>query len=190
MRVSRAAVTLALGLCAACASSGTRPAPPQPVYSAREKAKLTYCVGLADTALAVASRKLSGSPAAQVKSLYAGKPQAAVTVPLVDKVYADHFMSSWDYAVSFFEDCAANVAEVPRPRVGMASYCLQRGMIAGVAESYKESGTPKEVVYRQFSALAGQTTRSVIDTVYAERKSRPEASVAAWDGCMAPISGG
>src|SRR5262249_19585043 len=102
----------------------------------------------------------------------------------------DSFKSPWDYTVGFFEECAANVAEVPETRVGLASYCLQNGMIASVAETYHEKGVPKEAVYQQLAAFRGPTPKQVIDTVYAESKDRAAASLGAWNTCMAPISGG
>jgi hypothetical protein len=190
MGSSKIRIVLALGLCLGCASAGSRPAGPKPVYTAREQKSLTYCMALSDTALAVATRKVKGAPMAQVKANYAAKPQAAVTVPLVDKVYADSFKSPWDYTVGFFKECGANVAEVPETRVGLASYCLQRGMIASVAHTYKETGAPKETVYEKLAAFKGGTTQQVIDTVYAESKDRAGASLGAWNTCMAPISGG
>jgi hypothetical protein len=190
MRSSTSSVLGAVALCLACASAGNGPAGPKPIYTAQERTKLTYCVGLADTALAVATRKQKGVPAAEVKANYAGKPQAAIVAPLVDKVYGDQFKSPWDYTVGFFKQCGANVADVPETRVGLASYCLQRAMIAGVAETYREKGTPKEAVYQTFAGFKGEATHEVIDTVYAEPKDRAAASLGAWNTCMAPISGG
>jgi hypothetical protein len=190
MRTSHTGVVLALGLCLGCASAGSLPAGLKPVYTAREQKSLTYCMALSDTAMAVATRKVKGAPMEQVKANYASKPQAAVTVPLVDKVYAETFKSPWDYTVGFFKECGANVAEVPETRVGLASYCLQRGMIASVAETCRETGAPKEAVYKQFAGFTGPATKEVIDTVYAESKDRAAASLGAWNSCMAPISGG
>jgi hypothetical protein len=185
----RVVSAVAFGLCLACASAGSRSTGPEPIYTSHEQKSLTYCMGLSDTAMAVATRKIKGVPIAQVKALYAGKPQAAVAVPLVDKVYGDAFLSPWDYTVGFFKECAANVAEVPETRVGLASYCLQRGMIASVAETYKETGAPKETVYQKLSGFKGETAQQVIDTVYAEPKDRAAATLGAWNNCMEPISG-
>ena len=177
------AVALALAA-AACAAPA-----PKPVYSVREKTQLTYCAGLGDVALGIAGRKARGAGVEETRASYAAQANAKITVPLVEKVYADHVGSPWDYAVAFFGECATNVAGVPEQRAELAGYCFQHGLIASAAAGAKARGAPKETVYREFERLASPTTHAVIDSVYAQSQTRAEAELDAWNACMAPLAG-
>jgi hypothetical protein len=193
MRILATILAGALSLCAGCAANApsTPSAPPAPkaMYSAAEKTKLTPCVGMTDIAWSVAERKLRGEKIDQVKALYAPRPNSKLTLALVDKVYGESFRYSWDYAVSFFNECALEMASVPSDRARLAAYCMQNGMIASVAQTYRASGLPKEKAYERFAQFQGDTPRKIIDGVYAQSKSRAESEMETWQSCMAPISG-
>jgi hypothetical protein len=168
------------------APSSVRPPP----YTADEKSRMTFCVGVADVAMAIADDKRMGRPITEVKALYAGKPNAELTVPLVDKVYGEAITNPWDYAVSFFKECALAMANVSSNRVDFASSCMQNGMIASVAQAYRDSGAPKEQAYERFARFDGPTPRAIIDDVYARPSTRSQVVLDAWNRCMMPISRG
>ena len=162
---------------------------PESSYTEQERRGLTYCVGLSDTAFAVAERKLRGTTAGDQRADYAARPRSEVTLPLIEKVYADEFKSSWEYAVRFFGECAVNVVELPAVRLAGANDCLQQGMIASLAHSQKSGGAKKDSVYAYFAKFPGDSTRAVIDAVYAKpEKDRAAAELAAWNACMAPLT--
>jgi hypothetical protein len=163
--------------------------PAQRPYSAREKTRMMLCVGLTDNAFSIADAKLAGRAAADLKTEYASRPEARLTVPLVDKVYADSFSHSWDYAVAFFKECALNLAEVPDTRAGLAAYCMQNSMIASIAYNSRNAGAPREQTYKLFAQFPSEASRKIIDQVYEQSKSRPEEMVDTWTACMAPLTG-
>jgi hypothetical protein len=168
------------------------PAATQPAerpYSAAEKTRMTLCVGLTDNAFSIADARLAGRLAADLKAEYAVRPEAHLLVPLVDKVYADTFSHSWDYAVAFFNACALNVAQVPRTRSGLAAYCMQNSMIASIAYNSKNAGASREQTYKLFAQLPAEAPRKIVDQVYANSKSRPEQIADTWNSCMAPLTG-
>lgn len=167
----------------ACASA-SRADPPKPSYSVAEVHALTYCVALSDTAFAVAERKLGGATVGDQRAEYAARPRSELTLPLVEKVYADEFKSSWDYALRFFDECAVNVVDLPESRLAGANECLQQGMVASIAHGEKAAGTQKDAVYARFAKLPTEPTRAVIDAVYAQNQERPAAELAAWNACM------
>lgn len=181
---------------AASKASSVAKAPPAPQavsaritrYSGDEITKMTLCVGLADTAMTVADQKLRGRPLQDVKASYASKANAQVTVPLVEKVYGDTFRLPSDYSVDFFKECAHNMANVAPQRVSLAAYCMQNGMIAGVAQTYRDAGLPKERAYQRFARFEGDTPKSIIDSVYARSVTRSEAMLDTWHACMAPLT--
>ena len=171
----------------ACASASGGD-PPKPTYTAQESRGLTYCVGLSDTAFAVAERKLRGSTAGDQRAEYAARPRSELTLPLIEKVYTDEFKSSWEYAVRFFDECAVNVVEIPEDRLAGATMCVQQGMIASVAHAQKAAGTKKDAVYANFAKFPSGSTHAIIDAVYAHAQDRPAAELAAWNACMAPLT--
>ena len=121
---------------------------------------------------------------------YAGRPRSELTLPLIEKVYADEFKSSWEYAVRFFDECAVNVVEIPEARLAGANQCLQQGMIASVAHTQKAAGAKKEAVYQSFAKFPTASTHAVIDAVFAQAQDRPAAELAAWNACMGPLTRG
>ena len=162
---------------------------PKSSYTEQERRGLTYCVGLSDTAFAVAERKLRGATEGDQRAEYAARPRSEVTLPLIEKVYGDDFKSSWDYAVRFFDECAVNVVELQQVRLAGADTCLQQGMIASLAHSQKAGGATKDSVYAYFAKFPAESTHAVIDAVYAKpEKDRPAAELAAWSSCMAPLT--
>lgn len=180
----------AIWLMSACATSNNaaNETGPGKVYTHEEYSKMTYCVGMADTAMYVATNKLKGTSMQQMRDYYASKPNSRLPIATVEKVYGDTFSSAWDYTVSFFNECAQNLASVPASRVNLASYCNQNALIAGVAHAYKTSGAPKERAYAAFAAFKSSTPNSVVDKVYASAKNRAEIKLEIWNACMAEIS--
>jgi hypothetical protein len=176
---------LSLALLAGCASP--EPQPPRP-YTSQEYRQVTLCLGMADTAMHVATKKLRGAPASELEAFYRGKPFEKLNLATVDKVFAAEFTSAWDYAVAFFGECAQNMAKVPPARVDLAAYCMQRGLIADFTHGFKTAGAPKERAYAYFAKLPRQSTQDVIDRVYAGSMTRPQAKLDAWNSCMAPIT--
>lgn len=158
------------------------------LYTRQEHNKMTLCIGFSDTARYVASKKLEGTPIAQMKSFYASKENSRMNLATVEKVYGEKFTSVWDYSVSFFNECALNVASVPTSRVKMAAYCMQNSLIADVAYSYKSSGAPRENAYAYFAKFNSKTPDMIVDRVYTSTRSRPEIKLDEWNSCMAVIS--
>ena len=142
-------------LLSACA---TQKSEPKKTYTHKEFINMTLCVGMSDTARYVATKKSEGTPIAQMKSFYANKEGASLNFATVDKVYADKVPGVWEYSVSFFKECALNLANVPANRVNFAAYCLQRSMIADAAYGYKVAGSSKQAAQQALSGFKGQAT--------------------------------
>ncbi|MDB5976086.1 MAG: hypothetical protein JWR07_2846 [Nevskia sp.] len=190
----------ALGVfCAACSTHPVTPAadggPAQaaasvPHYSAQERGSLYGCSALTDSAMIIAEMKQKGAPIQDVKAVFADRPNAQLTLATVDRVYDDKVGNVWDYAVTFFGDCATRVSRVPRDRSGPAGFCMLNSMIAANAQASKMAGVPIEKVDQYFSRFPGELPKSIIAGVYARSQTRAEAHAEAWNACMAPISGG
>jgi hypothetical protein len=176
---------VSMTLLTGCATSNVAP---QKHYSKHEHGRLTYCNAMADTAMYVARSKLSGAPMEQMKSYYSSKANSRLHLATVEKVYAESFTSAWDYTVSFFKECAQEVANVPASRVNMAAYCMQNGLIADVAHAYKSSGAPREKAYAHFAQFNSKTPKSIVDWVYASSQGRVEMKLEVWNTCMSEIT--
>lgn len=156
-------------------------------YTHAEVIKMTYCFGLTDTTMYVATQKLKHRPKLQLLDYYESRPNAKLNIAMVNKVYADHFTHAWDYTVNFFNECAARMADVAANRVGFASYCEQNTLIADLAYGYKHYGYPKQQAYQQFAVFKSKTPKRIVDQVYASNKSRAEIKLGVWNSCMANI---
>src|SRR5580658_4055495 len=101
-------------------------------YTEKEYNALQSCHAMTMTAWMGAIRKLNGTSLADAKKYYDGRVEAAekdVIFRVFDKVYGDSFTNAWDYAVSFFGQCAQEIANVGKDRSSLASYCMQNSMI-------------------------------------------------------------
>jgi hypothetical protein len=200
--------TLSFALIVSCAPASHPPAAPGPpasqptaadaepskpslakTYTAKEREKLTFCIGLSETARRVAAERLRGSPIEDVKKFYEGKPNARLNLATVDKVFGENVSTAWDYAVGFFGECAREMADVSPERVKLASYCMQNQLMAEVAYQYKASGKPKEQAYAHFVQFKSSTPKSIVDLVYASAKERVAVRMEVWNTCMAELSG-
>lgn len=160
-----------------------------PEYSATEVSRMTYCVGLTDNAYTISQKKILGASSAEIKSEYSNTSQAQVTVPLVDKVFEDKPSNSWDYSISFFKECALNIAAVPEEKMNTASYCMMNAMIASISGFKKEAGIPREEAQSIFSGFNSSTPASIVNDVYNENRSRAEGVLFTWNSCIKPFSG-
>lgn len=169
----------------ACA---TKKSEPKKMYTHKEFMNMTVCVGMSDTARHVATKKSEGTPIAQMKSFYANKEGSSLNLATVDKVYADKVPGVWEYSVSFFKECALNLANVPADRANFSAYCMQRSMIADVAHGHRVAGSSKQTAQQALSGFKGQTTLIIIDNVYASNKGRVQEKLDEWNLCMDPIT--
>jgi hypothetical protein len=149
---------------------------------------------MTDTAWTNAGQKLKGVTIEAAKKHYdevlAAYPQTRVMAQhIVDKVYSDTFQNAWSYAVTFYEDCAKNIADVPANRTSLATYCMQNAMIGMTTQSYKDAGLPVQKAYDYFAKFTAPTVKSIIDKVYAESKTRSDAGMEEWKICMEPLMG-
>ncbi len=198
MRILRAFGAALASLCAACAVHSVAPPADQaapasngaaPLYTAQERASLFGCSALTDSAMIIAEMKQKGTPIQDANAFFAGRPNSQLTQATVVKVYDDNVGNVWDYAVTFFGDCAARVSKVPRDRSGSAGFCMLNSMIATNAQASKAAGVPIEKVDRYFARFPGELPKAIIARVYAQSQNRAEAHAEAWNSCMAPISG-
>lgn len=178
-------LVVCVALLTACASQNTSQ---KSVYTAQEYGSMTLCVGMSDTAMHVASKKLAGTPIEEMNDYYRPHENARLNLATVEKVYADSFTSEWDYTLSFFNECALNLANVPAKRVGMAGYCMQNGMISDLAYAFKQSGAAKQDAHSYFAAFKSETVNSIVDKVYASSDNRAEMKLDVWNSCMSPIT--
>jgi hypothetical protein len=163
---------------------------PMTNYTAREYNGMSVCLGVTDTAWTNATQKLQGVSLADAKKHYDGKlegTQKDLALRTVDKVYGDSFTNPWDYAVSFFGECAENIAGVRKDRSGMAGYCMQNSMIGMTAWDYKNAGLPVEKVYEHFAKFNSATPHAIVDRVYAGSKARADIGLEEWKSCMEPL---
>jgi hypothetical protein len=179
------AVALFIFLIGGCATSQTRT---EKYYTSTEFSKMTYCIGMSDTAMYVATEKLKKRPKEQLINYYSNKDNSRLNIATVDKVYSENFTNAWDYTIGFFEECAANLAAVQQSRVKFASYCTQNTLIADVAYANKRYGYPKEQAYEKFTKFKSKTPRQIVDKVYASDKGRAEIKLDVWNDCMTKIS--
>jgi len=165
--------------------------PPRIDYTVKEYNGLLACVGMTNTAWTNASQKLKGVSIDDPKKVYDGRLEGALktlTLHVIDKVYGDSFTNAWDYAVSFYGECAQNVADVGKDRSSLANYCMQNSIIGMTAWEYANAGQPVENVYQLFGKLGEvPTARSIIDRVYAGSKSRADIALDEWQSCAKPL---
>lgn len=179
------AVILFLLSCNSWGQSASRP-----LYAHQEYTGMLFCVGLTDTAWTNAQQKLNGVSLEDAKKHYDGRlddKSRELVLQIVDKVYTDSFTNAWDYGLSFFGECAENVAHVGKDRSGVARYCMQSSMTGSIAWEYKNEGKPKDTAYQELAKL-GNTGRSIIDRVYAESKPRAEVGTGEWVSCMQQLA--
>jgi len=158
------------------------------VYSKREFSKMTYCIGISDTAMHAATSKIKGIPMDQITSYYATKEGYRVNIATVEEVYSENFTSVWNYTISFFEGCSQKLAHVDADRVKQASQCAQNSMIAGLAYTYKSLGTPREKTYEHFSVFKNKISNNIVDDVYESRYGRAEVKLDRWSSCMSTLT--
>lgn len=165
-------------------------AAPRISYSDKEYSGMLSCVGMTDIAWGTALQKLKGLSLADVQKYQNEHQNEAVkhlSLLIVDQVYKDSFTNAWEYAVSFFGECALNLANVPKDRSGLAGYCMQNAMIGMVAWESKNAGQPIENVYQSFARFNSPTPRSIIDRAYASSNRREEIGLNEWKSCMQPM---
>jgi hypothetical protein len=144
-------------------------------------------MSMTDNAMTIATYKMAGRSMAEVKALYETGPQSTVLQSLVDKIYGENVSNTWDYTVSFYMECAVNMANIQAPRSNMAAYCMQNVMIATMAHTLREAKIPKETAYQRFDRM-GATPRRIIDEVYGQSSTRTEIAMRTWSSCMAPLT--
>lgn len=134
-------------------------APHKVTYTDKEYVGLLGCVGMTDAAWVGAQRKLKGVSLADAKRAYDGlqPAQKNLSQHVLDKVYSDAFTNAGDYAVSFYSECAQNVADVGSDREMPASFCMQNSMIGMAAWEHRNAGDPKESVYQLFCQVRRYT---------------------------------
>lgn len=176
---------IVVALLTACASSNGGP---QKIYTHTEHRNMTYCIGMADTAMYVATNKLQGVPMERMTEYYRPLENPRLHLATVEKVYADNFSSAWDYTLSFFDECTQHLANVPASRANLAGYCMQNSLIADVAHAFKISGAPKERAYAYFAEFKSETPNLIIDNVYASSQTRTDIKLDVWNSCMLVIS--
>ena len=157
-------------------------------YSAKEYSKMTYCIGMSDTAMFVANKKLRHMKMDYLIDFYSKKKNSRLNIATVKKVYSENFKNSWDYTVKFFNECALNLAGVTAKRVNFASYCAQNTLIAHTAYNNKKSRRSKENTYKIFEKFNSKAPNKIIDQVYSSSKSRAEIKLDVWNNCMRKIS--
>ncbi len=184
-RLSIVFIVLAAIGAAGCAA---KEKPSQKYYTTQEHTNMTYCVGMADTAIQIATQKMKNVPKQELIIYYTGKDNARMNIALVEKIYNTEFKNGWDYTILFFDECALQMAGVPKNRIHFASFCARNALIADVAFAYKKYGVPKTDVYKQFKKYNEKTSREIIDRVYASSKSRALVKLDEWNSCMIEIS--
>ena len=172
-----------------CSTPPPPKAPLAPKYTAKEKSNMTMCVGMTDTARMAADAKSKGVSAQELKDRRTSGPMLELYNMTIDKVFQDKFTLPFDYAISFFDDCALNIANVPKDRVKFANYCNVNSMLAGRAHEYKKSGMSKEKVYEAFAQFGSETPRRIVDQVYAGSNNRAASAMNEWNSCIGPITG-
>ena len=172
-------------LLAGCGSNEVRTGK---AYTHKEFTKMTYCIGMTDTAMHAATSKLKGIPMEQITSQYATREGFHMNIATVEKVYSENFSSVWEYSISFFEGCALNLAQVEASRIGKASHCAQNSLIAGLAYTYRSLGTSKEKTYEHFAVFENKESNIIVDEVYESRYSRAEIKLDIWTSCMSIIT--
>jgi hypothetical protein len=183
-----------VSLLAGCSS--TPPAPksqtasatkPVDRYSKDQVGRLTYCVGLTDTAWSIATMKLAGKSKEEVRKSYANHPNPTLITAEIDEVFSNSISRAWDYSVQFFRDCAVNVANVATASTDTGAYCMQNAMLSGLAQEHKAAGMSKKQAYESLP-IPGETPKALVDAVYKNSDDRANAMLNAWNTCIAPVT--
>ena len=185
---------------AGCASTTPAPAPvPAPNspagtpqvhmtrYSQAQVTRLTYCVGLTDTAWSISTMKASGKTREQIRATYANHPNPTLINAEIDEVYGATFTHVWDYSVQFFRECAVNVGQVAADSTDTGAYCVQNAMMSSQAQEYRAAGKTKQEAYASLP-IKGDKPKSLVDTVYAGNLDRAHTMLDAWNTCIAPMT--
>jgi hypothetical protein len=182
-----------LGTIAGCASTAPPPSNNKAVagtqtvhYSREQKTRLTYCMGLADTAWNIATMKLAGKTKEQVRATYASHPNPTLILAEIDEVFGRKFTHTWNFTVDFFRECAVNVAKLRAESTGTAAYCLQNAMLSGLAQEQKAAGRSKQQAVDGLP-IKGDTPTALVNKVYAGDQTRAAAMMSAWNDCVDPM---
>ena len=171
------------------ATAAPEPATPTVHYTHAETARMTDCVGMTDTAMYTAMRRAAGKTEEEALLIYRGRRDEELSATIVQQVYADDIGNVWDYSVQYFQRCASTQAGVPPERLELASYCMQRQMIGGLAYAFKAQERPRQAAYDYFAKFNSPVVREIIDAVYDSDAGREALRLQQWNGCMAAISG-
>lgn len=169
-------------------SSQPSPSNPLVLYDKKEAVQLSYCAELADNTYYVAVEKLRGVPKQQLIARFARGPSAKILTNLIDDAYRTDIDSSWDYAVTLFNQCAVKVANVPQPRLDFARLCAQKSLVAAGAYEDKFRGKPKVEAYTTYASYPSLKPYEVIDWVYASDDTHTALSKLTWKRCMDVVS--
>lgn len=158
------------------------------IFTKKDYAALTYCMGLSYSAMRIAAFKIKGSSIDDVKktiSKDATKKNRELAEKLIERVYKEEVESSWGYSVKFFKGCSNNVAKLYEPHTKYATYCLMNSYIGNTAYSFKIKELGKDKAYAFFEKFSGETPKKIIDNTYEKVDDRQSARLIPWRACMA-----
>ncbi|MCB1961357.1 MAG: hypothetical protein KDE68_12670 [Rhodocyclaceae bacterium] len=158
-------------------------------YTLDEAARMTDCVAMTDTAMYTAMRRAAGKTEEEALHIFSGRRDEERDAAIVRQVYADKVSNVWDYSVGYFQRCASTQAGVPAERLELASYCMQRQMIGGLAYAFRAQERPRQAAYDYFAKFNSPVVREIINSVYDSNADRDTLRLQQWNACIAAISG-
>lgn len=147
---------------------------------------VSHCVALGETVWTIADGKLKGVQLEDVKKPYDSQPDSptkTAILHIVDRVYADTFVTPYAYSLRYFDQCAQKRSDASPEHLGVANSCLRNAYIAATASISKKKGTSSDKAYEPFAEFDGTMASTIIDKVY--RSSEPgETGVTEWKACV------
>lgn len=154
-------------------------------YTSQQDLELHFCALLTVNAMHTAKRKLSGDSIERVMADHAAEkpPYREMKQAMVRHVYEASFNDPWDFATTFFDDCARHGRGVAEDRIPMAAECAWRLRIGSMAHVFSRLGAPLEKTWKTLPT-GSERARDVVLEAYRTPKDSHDFTDEVWRTCM------
>ena len=149
---------------------------------------MNFCAGFADTAWDIALQRQRGTPKSEVTEFYASRRHSKLTLPLVERVYADEQRPPVEYAGAFFDECAYYKAGVGVPRVDSAHQCLVQSLAVGALRVARDNGQSFAEAYAELGKAGAGVEEPTLEAAYASALGVGAIKYQFWVECTRPVA--
>ena len=159
------------------------------IYTSQKDLDLHFCALLTVNAMHTAKRKLGGDSIERVLDDHAAEapPHGEVKQAMVRHVYEASFSDPWDFATTFFNDCALHGRGIAKDLIPMAAECAWKLRIGSMAHVFGRLGVPPEKTWKILPA-GSERARDVVLEAYRTQKDSHDFTDEVWRSCMPPVA--